>query len=156
MARIATKSVGESAVAFAFADGGKLNCNVDELPREMVNRLALHGIAQKVGDSYASAESVAEARANAETVWGNLVAGVWATKTSRGGKFVEALTRVTGKAYDECLAAWSEMDDKRKAELKKHPQMKKAIADIEAENAAKAAQAAEDSKEIVINFADLV
>lgn len=158
MAKIAKKAVDEKAerVTFGFMDGEKLACNLQDLPDDMIRKLALHGLSQKVGDSYASATSIDEAKQNARSVWGNLVAGVWATKAARGGKFVEALARVTGKGYDECLAAWSGMDDKQKAELKKHPQMKKAIAEIEAENAARAAEAASGEEAEAISFDDLV
>ena len=138
MARIANKRPSAEGVEFEFANGDKLNCKVSDLPQEMIERLAVHGIAQKVGDSYASAESVEEAIGNAKSVWDNLKAGQWATKASRGGKYVEALKRVTGKDYDECLAAWNQMTDKQKAELRKHPDIKAAIAAIEAENAERA------------------
>lgn len=140
MARIANKRPSADGVQFVFVDGTKLDCNVGDLPRDIVERLAVHGLAQKVGDSYASAESVEEAIGNAKSVWENLKAGQWATKAARGGKFVEALHRVTGKPYDECLTAWQGMDDKQKADLRKHAAIKKAIADIEAENAARLAE----------------
>ena len=143
MARIANKRPSADGVQFVFVNGTKLDCNVGDLPQEMIERLAVHGIAQKVGDSYASAESVEEALGNAKSVWENLKAGQWATKAARGGKYVEALHRVTGKPYEDCLEAWQGMTDKQKADLRKHPGIKKAIADIEVENAARLAEQTE-------------
>lgn len=144
MAKIATKVMGEGFVRFEFADGQFLQCDADAVRGDIVTRLMLHGISQKVGDSYAGAESVTEARMMAEAVWRNLTSGLWAVKATRGGKIVEALHRVTGKAIEVCLEKWAGMDEAAQKALRKHPDIKRALADMEAERAAALAEAAGD------------
>ena len=148
MAKIASKVTGDGFVRFEFADGEIMQCNLEDIRSEdIIGRLALHGISQKVGDSYAGAESITEARLMAQGVWNNLTSGMWAVKATRGGKIVEALHRATGKPFDVCLEKFAGMDEAAKKALRKHPDIKRAIADIEAENAAKMAEAAGESGE---------
>ena len=144
MAKIATKTIKDGAVQFSFMNGTELEASLAALPRDIVNQLALHGLSQKIGDSYASAESIEEAVASASAVYGNLKSGLWATRSVKGGKVVEALAASTGKPYDECLEYWSGLSDKQKAELKKHSAIKAEIAKIDAERARIAAEAASD------------
>lgn len=144
MAKIAKKVVGDTYVRFEFANGEFTQCDVSKLSSDIIHRLALHGLSQKVGDSYASAESVTDAQRNAEEVWRNLSNGIWATKATRGGKIVEALSRATGKPIDECLEAYAAMDDDARKALRVHPSIKAALASIEAERAAALAKAVPD------------
>jgi len=65
--------------------------------------------------------------------------GEWAAKVSRGGKIVEAMVRALGFAYEDCLAKYNEMDEAMKKELRKHPQIKLAMAEIEMERQQKIA-----------------
>lgn len=143
MARIASKKVSDNGVSFEFVDGTNITAVVDALPDEIVRRLAIHGLSQKVGDSYASAETIEEAIASARAVLNNLTQNVWATKSVRGGKIVEALVAFSKKPYDECLAVYSQMSDKQKAALRKHPSIKAELAAIEAKRAEAAAKAAD-------------
>jgi len=141
MAKIANKVVNGNGIQFIFIDGGEeLECSIEMLSTDIIHQLALHGLSQKVGDSYSGAESVVEARALAQGVWDNLKAGNWAVRSGRGGKVVEAMVRATGKDYGECLTVWNAMDKKEQAALKAHPQMKLATAEIDLERAT-AAQA---------------
>jgi hypothetical protein len=142
MATLAKKVVGDDLVAFKFTDGEKLICKLSGLPDEIITRLALHGIAQKVGDSYSGVSSIQEARANAAEVWENLKRGIWATKAV-GGKLAEAFARATGQPLDDCLEKLSGMTEEEKKDLRKHPQIKAAMAAINAERAAKLAEGME-------------
>lgn len=142
---ICKKVVLENGVRFDFVNGKSIETDVRDLPREIVERLAIHGLSQKVGDSYAGAESVDEAIGNAKMTYDNLVANVWAVKAIRGGKIVEAIVRATGQAFDVVLAKWAIMTDEEKKAVKSHPDVKKALAEIEAERAAALAKAAGDS-----------
>lgn len=145
MAKIASKVTGDGFVRFEFADGEFLQCPLDDIKsNDIIGRLALHGISQKVGDSYAGAESISEARLMAESVWRNLTGGLWAVKAAKGGKIVEALHRATGKPFDVCLEKYTLMTEDAKKGLRKHPDIKRALAEIEAERAAKLADAAGD------------
>lgn len=152
MAKIATKKVIEDAVVFAFEDGEKFTCSIAALDKAIVLKLALHGISQKVGDSYASADSIEAGRQAAELTWKNLTAGVWAS--ARGGLLVDALQRATGKTYEECMDKVAGMDDEEKKALRKHPAIKSALADIAQEKAQAAAAFAtgEDSPDLTELF----
>ncbi len=146
MARLASKVKGDGFVRFEFADGECIQCNLDDLKSaDIISELALHGISQKVGDAYAGAESITEARGLAQAVWNNLVNGLFNVKTARGGKIVEALHRVTGQPLNICLEKWQGMDDAAKKGLKAHAAIKGAIAEIDAEKAQRLAEAAGDS-----------
>lgn len=142
--KIAKKTVADTFVSFAFANGHVLTCDVDDLNDDITARLALHGMSQKIGDSYASSESVDAAIAAATEVWENLKKGIWATRAT-GGKLAAALSRATGKPIEDCIGKLATMDDKAKAGLRKHPDIKRALAEIELEAAEKAAKAATDA-----------
>ena len=144
MAKIASKVMGDGFVRFEFADGEILQCDAEKIRGDIVTRLVLHGISQKVGDAYAGAESVKEARLMAQAVWNNLVAGLWAVKATRGGKIVEALHRATKQPLEVCLEKWAGMDETKQKALRKHPDIKRALADMEAERAAALAEASTD------------
>ena len=156
MAKVASKIVGDGFVRFEFADGEFLQCTLDKIASaDVMARLALHGISQKVGDAYAGAESITEARALATSVWNNLVSGLWAVKATRGGKIVEALHRITKQPLDLCLEKFAGMSEDKKKALRKHPDIKRALAEIEAERAAALAEAASNSDEDVQDLGDL-
>ena len=147
MAKIATKyvDVATGTVTFQFMDGTSFVYNLNDLSGEMVHRAALHGLSQKGGDSYASADSIEEAKANVREVWANLLNGNWTVRST--GKLAEALHRATGLPMDEVLEKLAGKTDAEKKDLRKHPAVKKALAEIDMERAAAAAKAAEDTEE---------
>lgn len=99
-------------VSFTFTNGRVLSIIPGDLPVDMFTRLALHGVAQKVGDSYAGATTPDEAYANAEAVIEALYAGQWnAGRESTGGILVEAIARLTGKPIAECKAAFDALPE---------------------------------------------
>lgn len=152
MAKVATKKVNEFGVRFQFADGRILDCDLRDLTEDMIFQLAKHGAAQKIGDSYAGAESIEQAYCNANEVYGNLMNGLWTTRAT-GGKLVEALARATGKSIDECFTKLNDMSDEEIKELKKHPAIKKALADMEVERLAKiTANGADDGTDLSVLF----
>ncbi len=136
MSKIATKVTTDAGVRFDFADGTQVFCDVASLPQEMIIRLAIHGASQKVGDSYAGAETLADAIDSATATWHNVQAGIWATgRSSTGGVWVEALGRAADKPHEEALAVWNRLDDDARKALKRDPRVKAAKAAIDAERA---------------------
>lgn len=149
----ATKSVKEdySGVVFTFAhDDSVLEVNVADLPDEIKYALLCHGIAQKIGDSYASVDA-GQARTAAEAVFEALKGGKWTQRTegSSGPKtsqLAEALADVTGRELDECVVKIATMSDDEKKALRAHPQVAAAMAAIKLQKAqAAAAKAAEEA-----------
>lgn len=134
MAKVATKSIDGMVLTITFSNGKSLICNGQLLDESIWSRLAMHGLSQKVGDSYASAESVAEAAENAQEAWENLLRGDWATRAT-GGILAEALSRAAGRTVEECREVLRTMDEKKKRELAKSSPILDAIAAIRAERA---------------------
>lgn len=144
MARIANKTISTdtNSVQFDFINGTVIKCRLHELPQEMIERLALHGLSQKCGDSYASANdkgwSVDDCADATRDVIGNLIQGVWSASGERGGNaiIIEALSSVTGKTLEECRTVYGAMSEEQQKELAKHPGVKAEVARIKAERAA--------------------
>lgn len=138
MAKVATKSIDGMVLTVTFSNGKTLICNGQLLDESIWARLAIHGLSQKVGDSYASAESIDEACAAAADTWDGLLKGEWATR-SGGGILAEALAKVTGKDLAECIAAIKKLDDKSKRKLAKDARILSAIAEIQKNRAGESA-----------------
>ena len=151
-AQIAKKEVHEdmSGVTIAFADGKPLTVNLADLPDEMVGHLALHGLSQKLGDSYSGEQDIASARALAAAVAERLREGNWKAVREGGGggrisDLAQALSNVTGQPLEECVTKLADMEKDQKSGLRKHPKIKAELAKIAAERAATAAAKAEDA-----------
>lgn len=143
---IAKKVTDEDAgqVSFNFSNGRKLVVDVNRMPRHIVNRLALHGISQKVGDSYAGANlkgwDIDDCYDEAVRVADNLYNGIYNAKGGTGTTILaEALSRVTGETVEESAAVIDQMNDDDRKALEKHADIKAAVAAIKAERAAKRA-----------------
>ncbi len=133
-------------VTFAIADEGQpIVAALTALPQAIVNQLALHGLSQKCGDSYAGAETPAEARAAVSAVLADLTAGNWNAARAGGAVkvlvVVEALARVSGESVEDAQSVYGDLSDEDKEKLRKHPGVKAAMAAINAERAAARAQA---------------
>lgn len=136
--KMAKKEKLSNGVAFTFANGSSLTCVMDELPEDMIRQLAVHGIAQKVGDSYASAETVAIAEENARLTWANLQRGEFNTRAQAGGGLtVEALARIKGMGLEDAQEVWAQMDEEQRETLKKNQRVKAMVEIIRGERAAK-------------------
>ncbi len=77
---------------FEFCTGEVLVASLRELDNATVERLAMHGLEQKLRDSYAGAEPE-EAYGLAAKVWDRLLAGHWVTPRSAGGPKGDILLR---------------------------------------------------------------
>lgn len=83
-------SVEDQSVSLTFEDGQAAIHALNELKPETVVQLALHGLSQKLGDSYAGAKD--KALELSAAVWKNLIAGDW-TVRGEGGVRVTQLAR---------------------------------------------------------------
>lgn len=127
---IATKKVADdlSGASISFTNGDVVEAKLDELSPEIQTRLALHGLMQKLGDSYAGVkDDVAVAAARAKNVLQNLMAGDW-TKAATGGgggvsDLVKALSEITGEAIELCVEIVDSLSKKDKAELRNQQQV---------------------------------
>lgn len=136
---------GNSGVDFKFNNGEIRTIELSELSEAMILNLVIHGICQKVGDSYAGQETVDGCIEKAEELIKRLIADDWKTVRAAGGTrrnsmLLEALMRATGKDEDECREVLEEMDDDQKASLQSHDAIKVHTATIRAERMAEKAE----------------
>lgn len=136
-----------AGVQFDFADGRSITVKVTDLNDDIRAQAMVHGISQKVGDSYASAEDVEEAYDAATATVTSLLDGKWTTRTPGEGAGVtmvtEALFRVTspeGHTMEQCAQIIENMDDDQIEGLKKLPPVKAALDAIRAERAVERAK----------------
>lgn len=150
----------EGIGTFSFSNGTILNFDINELSETQKFNLMMHGLMQKIGDSYASCGGEHTlAIAAAQKTWDNLLSDQWtASRASAGegkprsGELAQALANV--KKLD--LAAVSSVvekatDEQRKA-WRKHPAIAAEIARI---RAAKAAERAAKAQEEATSELDL-
>ena len=160
--KIAKKEIDLDAgtVTFEFADGQVLVCDVKELSKDMHKRALLHGLAQKVGDAYSGADSAAEALEAAGKAYTSIKEGNWNVGRAEGegtpriGQLVKALAKVAGKTEEEALAVVEAMEDEQKKQLRAHPQIKVAMAELRAAEAkAKAKKETGEAPDLSTMFA---
>jgi len=141
MAKYCTTSRQGTILTFAFTGRGKHLFDVEDLSEEMQINLLMHGLKQKLSDSFASAKDSTDPTAFAEQavsdVWQGLVAGTWNPGKTGSQMFIlaEALSRFA-EANDKVLSTDDALDLVRKWEPKvraakaKIPVIAKLIAEI--------------------------
>jgi hypothetical protein len=143
--------VTSGIVTFEFENEETRTLALDDYSPEIQRQLALHGLSQKGGDSYAGAARAADEegisvedycvaaveRVDQQLRDGNFNAG--GGGGVRGGIFAEALAKATGKTLDEALAVINSLPEDKIKEVKKHPAVKNEMLQIRAARAAAAA-----------------
>lgn len=151
---VATKSFEETdegaatgKVTFAFSDETEINADVNSFSPEIQKRLAIHGLLQKGGDSYAGVKgNVAEAKANVQAILEQLTAGAW--KGERGdagprlGELAEAIARIKSVPVEAARAAVEKADDDQRKTWRSNAKVKAVIAQLRSEAAAQALEKA--------------
>jgi hypothetical protein len=150
MARKTAKKIEGDVITISFPDAPTdetVVVDLNNLPPTIVQRLAMHGLSQKLGDATAGAEmdecltrvqTVAEALKDPDG-WTTRVPGSAGPRTTQ---LAEALAAATGKDVAEAAQIVSDLDDEGKKELRAHPQIKSELAKIKAAAAARAAEKA--------------
>lgn len=150
--QICNKTIPEdnSGVTFTFADGTTETINLADLAPEMITQLALHGIAQKGGDSYSGikGEDIDIAKAKLHTVADNLRNGIWrAQREGSGGPvatdLARAIANVTGRDLGEVIETLSEVDSATKKKMRGLPEVAQELFRIAQEKAQKALERAQ-------------
>jgi hypothetical protein len=134
----------------AFVNLPHIKVCLDDLTPEIVTQLALFGLGTKLGNSFATNDGEDAAWQKCSAMRDQLMAGLWnAGRSSSGGILVEAIARATGKATSEVQELLKGKSDAQKADLRKHPKIKAAMAEITAERAAKLAEVAGETEDDV-------
>lgn len=133
------------SIAFTFDDGSVQTCELGKVPAALHVRIMLHGLSQKIGDSYANAAKAENpltfAKESAAETIAQIYAGEWnAARTGGGGKrvslFAQALARITGKSVDEADAFEESLDETQLKAWKAKEKVRQMMAIITAERAA--------------------
>lgn len=150
-AKIAVKKIDteSKSISFHFSDGYKLGIRLEDLSPEIRDMLALHGLSQKIGDSYAGSKEAVEqgfasselvfAKSEAERVVVNLTAGLWAVRESGPSRLAQAIAEALGRDISEIvekLNEWKAGGDEGKKNLKAvraNPKVKAVLARLDRE-----------------------
>jgi len=133
-------------INFTFHQTGEqVSVDINTIPAEIISRLAMHGLSQKLGDCYAGSDD-GEHFGRFDAVLKDLQAGNWSTRVASGSprttQLAEALAAATGKTLEECAGKLETMDDEAKKGLRAHGQIKVELAKIKAKKAAADAEKA--------------
>lgn len=144
---IAKKVIDGNTLTFRWADDSETVINPSDFHEDIIAHAVLHGLSQKLGDSYSGAGGdVDVAKAMFQETLDALNEGDWNRKGggfSTGGIWVEAMAKASGNTIEEALAAWNDADDATKASIRKHPEVKAAKAQIDLERATAKAKSAD-------------
>jgi hypothetical protein len=139
-------------VVFTLGNGQSLQATLKGLSPEMVERLAVHGLSQKIGDSasgFAKDRDFLGAFGAMSAVWENLQQGMWASRSGGGtSDLVAAIAKIKGVSLEDAQGAVDKATEEQLKELKKHPAIKEAIAKIQAARAKEAAKGAGSLEEL--------
>ena len=134
-------SVESGILTWNWADETATEIDIAELSAELYKQAAMHGLKQKLSDCYAGSDTVREAKLAWDSVKETLLSGLWNSgRSSSGGIWVEALAKAAAVTLEEALDKWNSMDEDMQKELKKHPGIKQAKAEIDLERATKKAE----------------
>lgn len=158
--QVAKKDYDSETATFSivFADGTSHEVALSDLPQEIQLNLALHGLSQKLGDSYASVKGdVNAAKEKFAATLKQLLAGEWAAKregegSSKVTELAEAIARIKGVEVAVANAAVGKATDEQIKGWKANAKVKAVIAEIRAEKAAKRAAKDEAPKELEIDL----
>lgn len=110
--------------------------HADDLDSALQTRALMHGLKQKIADTYAGLKTDHEIDEAIRGCMNALLAGTWnAGRSSLGGIWVEALAKAAGVSIDEAAETWNGLGDDAKKDLKKNPAVKQAKAQIELDRA---------------------
>lgn len=158
-AKVATKKVDleSQSLTIEFVDGAEeIIVGLRDLPENILPALALHGLSQKMGDSYSGEPEPREARAKATEVLERLMAGEWSARRERGpgstSLTIEAIAALRGLTTDQVKAVWETLDDEQKKGIRANDGVKAEMARIKAARLAEKAKDTGDEGDVLATF----
>lgn len=132
-----------SELSITFGNGQELAFALSDLSPEIQKQLALHGLSQKLGDSYAGVKgNFAEAINNVNSVFASLKSGDWSTAGEearpRLAELAEAIASIKKVPIEKAMAAVEKATDDQRKGWRSNAQVKAAIAQNRAVKAQKA------------------
>lgn len=144
-------------LTFAFANGDRLDVDPSKLSEQVRYCAMFHGLAQKIGDSYAGSKTPDEASEEASSLYERLEAGEWIAEREAAGPRISLILAAVVKARADAGKPFSDAEIAERSERLKTDKpyresvmangaVKAAYAAIQAERAAeRAAKAAADA-----------
>lgn len=144
---VCKKEISGTKITFTFSDGETRNVDVTKFQDSVRESAAVHGMSQKLGDSYAnSGGDVNWAKEQFDATLATLEGGSWsAERGSTGGLWVDAVAAVRGIAREDALEVWRTLTEDQVATLKKNARVKAQYARLKAERDERAAEGAKDA-----------
>lgn len=143
----ATVSPDATALRFTFTNGKSETIEFAKVPANIHEAAFRHGMSQKLGDSYASSQTVGDAYQAFCDMRDQLLGGEWNTRSEgTGGDLVAAVVRVQKITDEKAREALTKLDGDKIKALRKNPKIAAALAAIKAERAKAAAKDTDGSE----------
>lgn len=155
LVKVLPEDVGGVArtVVFTLGNGVQVVGCLDSYTPAMVERLAIHGLSQKIGDAASGFSKERDFHGAFGAMQGtedNLQKELWSNRTGGGtSDLVQVLAELQGVSVEQAQGAVDAMDEAALSTVKKHPAIKKALADLVAKRAKEAAKGAEPIKDVL-------
>jgi hypothetical protein len=153
--KFAEKSIVDGKLTIAFGNGEVREIALDDIPTELHPDLAMHGLSQKIGDSYASAKGdYTYAIAQTERLIEQLKNGEMRASRGTGeskpktGELAAAVARFKNVSIEVATQALESKTDEEKKLIRNNANIKLIIQQMRLEKAQKAADAAGDELDI--------
>lgn len=123
-------------VSWFFANGAVRTAALEEFKESIQVAFALHGVSQKLGDCYASADTAFDAVEAWDALNGQLLNGDWEKPTREGGgandggMLAQAVAKVLGCSVVDAAATLKAMEPKERKALELEPDIAKELAAI--------------------------
>lgn len=141
-------NVETGIITVTFEGGEAASINVDSLEATMKRRASIHGVKQKLVDSYAGAKKAVEdgeyesaeefAKEQVARIIEQLSKGEWTSKREGGGPRVtlmaQAVSQVLGITVEQATEKLTAMDDDTKKTVSKSPKVALALARLRRES----------------------
>ena len=135
---VCKKTKIEGGVIFDFANGEQVTTMFNDFPVNMQVEFGLHGISQKLGDSYADADDINSAVALFKDCLTSIMDSNWNKRTT-GVLIVDlanVVASITGKTPAEALDKIKELSDDDVKALKKRKDVASGMARLKADRLA--------------------
>lgn len=154
MARKITRNVNAAQGMITFSVEGKPDLSISLTDvSSLLERLALHGLSQKIGDSAAGADGPDDAYESMSGTIKDLLAGQWTTRTTSGAArssyLARAIAEHKGVDVSRAIAAIKRLEEQGEQGEAALKELRKALSPIikrmQAEDAVKKAEQARDT-----------
>lgn len=128
--------ITDELLTIMYADGKRCKYTLNEIPKALHTRLAMHGLKQKLTDKASEKMGPNVAREKIGRVYEALKAGEWTAARDSAGMLVEALVRL-GYSEDKVVTKLNKANAETKASYRKDPRVAAELAKIALERAEK-------------------